>query len=108
MNGPYDRDVALANAGDSEELLNELIEVFRQECPVLIEQIRTAIEEGDASTLHRTAHTLKGSANVLGAMLTAEVAQQIERFGRDGDLPAAAKQLPILQERVQQLQAALP
>lgn len=103
----FDRDTALSNAGDSEELLNELIDLFHQECPTLIDQIRTAIEKRDAVVLHRAAHTLKGSANILGAKATAEVALEIEQFGRDGDFDNAAERLPVLEECVQQLQAAM-
>src|SRR5262249_18050301 len=42
--------------------LRGLTDVFRQECPTLIEQMDCAITDKDAKTLRRAAHTLKGSA----------------------------------------------
>jgi HPt (histidine-containing phosphotransfer) domain-containing protein len=68
------------------ELLGELVELFLADCPRLLDDIRTAIEAGDAEQLMRAAHTLKGSVSNFCAPLAAEAAQKLEAQGRSRDL----------------------
>ena len=98
---------ALENADGSEELLMELIEVFNEEYPDMMRQVRAAIDAGDAVALRRTAHNLKGSARIFGAEPTTEVAQRLETMGADGDLGGAEACWSELSLEVDLLAAAL-
>ena len=78
------------------ELLAELVEVFEQDVPPRLAALREGLEEGDAGTIERTAHTLKGGVGNLGAARMAETARLLEEAGRAGGLSDA----PALLQRL--------
>ena len=86
-----DWERALENTDGSEELLIELAGVFIDECPEMMRQIRTAIDERDAPALQRAAHSLKGSARIFAATAAADAALEFETMGAEGDLSDAEK-----------------
>jgi len=102
-----DWEGALENVDGSEELLIELAEVFIEECPEMMRQIRAAINERDASALQRTAHSLKGSARLFAAAATSEAASRLETMGANGDLSGADDGWTALRVEVDRLMAAL-
>ena len=63
--------------------------MFLEEGPQLMQQIRDHIEAGSAAELRRAAHTLKGSADVIGATPAMAVAGQLEELGRTENLAQA-------------------
>ena len=87
---------ALARVDGDEQLMQELIEVFFEEYPVLVDQMKQAIDQGDAAALQRAAHTLKGSVAVLGAQALAGAAEHVEQLAKAGDLNAVPKALDQL------------
>jgi HPt (histidine-containing phosphotransfer) domain-containing protein len=62
-----DLAVALHWVGGDRRLLGELVGVFVEEAPARLAELRQAVRTQDAATLERVAHTLKGSAGLLGA-----------------------------------------
>jgi CheY-like chemotaxis protein len=64
------------------DVLAEVVALFRDEAPGLVETLRTAYAAGDAAALSRTAHTLKGSAAVVGAVRVADLARRADEAGR--------------------------
>ena len=107
MTAPLDWEKALANADNSEELLLELVEVFNDECPEMMRQIRAALDERDAPALRRTAHNLKGTARIFAAAAATETAQRLENMGADGELSGAEACWTQLNLEVEHLTAAL-
>lgn len=81
----------------NDEILLELIEIFRSQSPVLLADIYAALERRDADALERAAHTLKGSALNLGAKLFAEQCLRVEHAAQDGDFARAEAVVPALQ-----------
>src|SRR5262249_40630422 len=60
--GPvFDAEVALRSVGGDRELLKEVIDVYFAECPRWLTEIGAAVARGEAATLRRAAHTLKGT-----------------------------------------------
>ncbi|MFA9477520.1 Hpt domain-containing protein [Phycisphaerales bacterium AB-hyl4] len=109
MRATFDREIALTQAGGSESLLAELAGVFRRECPALLAQLRDAIENGDAASVRRIAHTLKGSAGVFGAEPVVEAALRLEQMGKAeqlGDAPEALARLQVEADRLMEALAA--
>lgn len=102
-----DWERALENTDGSEELLIELAGVFIDECPEMMRQIRTAIDERDAPALQRAAHSLKGSARIFAATAAADAALEFETMGAEGDLSDAEKRWITLNDQVEKLMAAL-
>ena len=102
-----DWDGALRKLDGDEELLQELSEMFLEQCPTLMASIGEAISTEDAAELQRLAHTLKGSARVIGGQAAAAAALQLEHIGRDEELKAADSALDALEVKVAELMDAL-
>jgi PAS domain S-box-containing protein len=84
--GPIDWEGALDAVGGDSELLNAVIEAFFDESAMLMQQIETSIQQGDAAALNRAAHTLKGSLLSVGARRASAAAFKLERMGQSSDL----------------------
>ncbi len=98
---------ALGNLEGDEDLLIELIEIFFDQRPTLMAEIEAAISGEAAPDLQRAAHTLKGSAHIIGGRAAAAAALQLEHIGRDAKFEAATSALRTLETRVAELEAAL-
>ncbi len=80
----------LRELGD-QGLIAELAELFLEDASSYIEALQEATEEGDAPSVERLAHTLKGSCANMGATRMVAICAELEEAGRSGDLaPAAA------------------
>lgn len=102
-----DWEKALENADGSEELLLELVQVFVETSPGMLEEIREAIEGGYPGDLNRAAHNLKGAARIFAAGPVVERALHLEEMGASGHLGGADDKLADLERHVSELQAAL-
>ena len=102
-NTPFDWSIALGATGGDRELLREVIGEFLIEYPRLIEQAQTAIRAGDAPTVCRTAHTIKGALKTLGANTASRRAEEFEALLRSGSVEAADESLDVLTAEVDAL-----
>ena len=84
-----DRAVALERVGGDPQLLQEIAQLFLEQAPELIDQMRTALAAGDAKVLERAAHTFKGAVGNFGAEPALEAAKTLEFIARGGDLARA-------------------
>ncbi|HZZ28100.1 MAG TPA: response regulator [Pirellulales bacterium] len=98
---------ALESLDGNRQLLGELIDIFREECPKLRGEIGTAIDAGDLPGLRRAAHTLKGALGHLAAGSAQQLAQQVEDLARGQNLQGAIILWPRLQAELDQLTPAL-
>jgi HPt (histidine-containing phosphotransfer) domain-containing protein len=64
---------------DYPEIVEQLVDLFVDSTPPLLDDLRGAGERGDAEALRRAAHKLKGSCQNIGASRLAELAAQIEK-----------------------------
>jgi PAS domain S-box-containing protein len=80
---------------------------FLQDFPVQLRLLEDRLKAGDAKESCRLAHGLKGGAATVSAALLQEVAVQVEEAARAGDLERAARFLPRLHDRFEQLRGAL-
>jgi two-component system sensor histidine kinase/response regulator len=102
-----DRTAVLARVGNDLELLQELVNLFLEECPGLVDGIRTAISRGDALRLKTAAHTLKGAVSNFSTWPAFELALRLETMGNKGDLTHALEALACLEEALSSLRPAL-
>ncbi len=102
-----DWDAALRSVNGDRTLLRDLAEAFLMESPQRVEEIRRALAEGDAASLRRAAHTVKGSARYFGAAEMFRHAERLEELAKNGDLAEAAPLAETLITAMQQLKAAL-
>jgi CheY-like chemotaxis protein/HPt (histidine-containing phosphotransfer) domain-containing protein len=107
MDSVFDRAAFLERLDGDFELLDELVETFREECPRLLSETRAAVSRGDSPGLERAAHALKGSVSNFCAPAAFEAAQRLEQMGREGNLTGAGDALVALELEVDRFQAAL-
>ena len=75
-------------SADSASLLRRVVAQFTDTSPALLATIRTQSANGDAEAVWRAAHSLKSSAEAIGAHRLAQSCMEIEKAGRDrGALP---------------------
>lgn len=103
----FDADEALARVDGDRELLAELVDVLGQESPALLDEIRRSAAGGDAPSLQRAAHKLRGSVLNFGAHEAAEAAQTLETLGRAGTLADAGEHVTRLEHEYHRLMSAL-
>jgi two-component system, sensor histidine kinase and response regulator len=106
-NSCIDWQQALESLDGNRQLLGELIDIFREECPKLRAEIASAIATGDVTGLRRSAHTLKGALSHLAAGPARQLAQQVEDLAHSQNLQAASSLWPQLQAELDQLTPAL-
>jgi two-component system sensor histidine kinase/response regulator len=92
--------------GDS-QLLTELVQLFLEEGPQLLEAMRKALQQGDMHTLGRSAHSMKGALGNFLADTAVSAASQLEGDAKRGDLEAATAGLATLEVVVERLLAEL-
>jgi two-component system sensor histidine kinase/response regulator len=105
--GLFDLRPLLRRIGDDSDLLRELINMFQEEYPRRLEALHTALERGDAGSVERTAHVLKGSASNFAAIEVVQAAQRLEILGRDGNLHEAFDAYRALEQALDNFRAAL-
>jgi CheY-like chemotaxis protein len=103
----FDPEAALEQLGGDEPFFAEVIGLLQQDLPRLMDEVRQAVAQGDASGTQRASHALKGSVGYVGARPTAEAARKLEMIGASGDLNGAADALGALDHEVERLTEAL-
>ena len=103
----WDKAQALERLGGDEDLLRELCEIFLEESPKILKKLRQALTEGDAATVMRTAHSLKGEVSYLGAPAALQAARQLEDMGRDNSLAGGEKIFSSLERELVGLHFAM-
>ena len=101
--------------GGDASFLSEVVAAFRDDTPPRLASMRDALQQGDADTLARGAHSVKGSSGNFGAARVQILCVEIERRGRDGQIEGVAPLLDrlhaeyaLLLERLDQIIASAP
>jgi two-component system sensor histidine kinase/response regulator len=103
----FDPRPLLRRISDDTDLLHELISLFQKDCPRMMEEVCQAIEAGDAASVERTAHLLKGSASNFAAAEIVQAAHHLENLGRDNKLHEARVAYRVLEGALTSFRAAL-
>jgi CheY-like chemotaxis protein/HPt (histidine-containing phosphotransfer) domain-containing protein len=80
------------------ELLSELSGMFFDDSGSALTELREAAEQGDAPTVKRVAHALKGGSGNMGAKGMARICAELEKAGAFGDLSRAPALVGQLEE----------
>jgi HPt (histidine-containing phosphotransfer) domain-containing protein len=89
------------------DLLRVVAVTFLESTPPLLTDIREAIAAGDAGSVSRIAHRLRGSLGNFGAEEAVDAAFRLERMGSEGDLAGARDACDTLVEGYEALSAGL-
>jgi HPt (histidine-containing phosphotransfer) domain-containing protein len=87
--GPIDMEEVMEILDGDKELLIECFDELLNSMPQTLAEIQSAIKQGDASSLDKAAHKLKGSLKYIAAAHAADVACQLETMGKDNSLESA-------------------
>ncbi len=100
----WNKEFALEQAADDEELLQELIEIFKESSTSDLANLQQSIEKGDAAMARAHSHSIKGAAASLGMDGIRELTELMENDCRNGSLTVAVEVLPQLEKLIAQLQ----
>jgi HPt (histidine-containing phosphotransfer) domain-containing protein len=85
----FDRTATLARLGGDQQLMNEVIQLFLDDCPVHLASIKAAVTARNLQTLRQSAHALKGAAGNISATALVKAAATLERIANEGRVEAA-------------------
>src|SRR5579871_4394216 len=102
-----DKELALSRVGGDVELLREIAILFIEDYPKILAELQAATDRGDALSVERTAHSLKGSVSNFGANLVIETARKIEDLGRARQLADVPVMLRTLNQALAELRPEL-
>ena len=102
-----DREVALSRVGGDTELLGEIAGLFLDDYPKLLDELKTGAAQGDAKTIERAAHGLKGSVSNFGARAAVDAAFALESMGRQQQLSDVNAGILALEQALQTLRPEL-
>ena len=90
-----------------ENLLLKVVELYKENAPVLLEQIQSCYAENDVAGLKRASHTLKSSSAQLGARLFSLQCKAIELKAASNDLTGVDMDIRSLLEDFHKVITAL-
>src|SRR5262249_3500287 len=90
---------ALERTGGDMELLRELAGVFCTDCPRMLANVRTALDEHDGKRLKEAAHALKGAVGIFDPTGAYATALALETLDSNGDQSGAQQMCQRLQEQ---------
>jgi signal transduction histidine kinase/CheY-like chemotaxis protein/pSer/pThr/pTyr-binding forkhead associated (FHA) protein/HPt (histidine-containing phosphotransfer) domain-containing protein len=91
----------------AESLVAELIVLYLEDSPRLLEIVREAVSTDDSESLRHSAHTLRSSSANLGAVNLSKICKELENLGRSGTTTGAAEQLEQLEVEYKRVTIAL-
>ncbi|MBE9125463.1 MULTISPECIES: PAS domain S-box protein [unclassified Coleofasciculus] len=89
------------------EMLTQLIDVYLEETPILLQAMNTAVSHKEPAALQRAAHTLKSASAALGAMTLSQLCQQLEDLGKSQTITGASALISQLESEYQRVETAL-
>jgi HPt (histidine-containing phosphotransfer) domain-containing protein len=102
----FDQIKALELTEGDEELLRDLIMIFKQESAELMGQMESAVTSGDCDSVRKVAHRLKGASASVGGTKIAATARILETMGATKTLIDADAMVARLQELILEYQRA--
>ncbi len=103
----WDRAEALSRAGDDENLLHDMVEIFLREYPSLVSSLRQALAECNAEMLSRSAHRLKGEVGYFTRGPALSAVARIEDLARQADFTSAVGAIAELEAALASLEVEL-
>jgi HPt (histidine-containing phosphotransfer) domain-containing protein len=103
----FDRAGMKALLMDDVELVRTVAECFLEDIPRQIAVLKGYLEAGDAAAAELQAHAIKGASANVGGKRLQEVAFEMEKAAKGGDLAAAMRRMSGLESQFDTLRHAL-
>jgi signal transduction histidine kinase/CheY-like chemotaxis protein len=84
----FDHEAFLNRVGGDEDLRDDVIRLFLDDCPRCLQAIKDAVDRRDPELIRTTAHALKGAAGNLAANGLFEAATAMEQVGAESRMSA--------------------
>ena len=101
----WNKEFALEQTAGDEELLDELLVLFKDSSASDLAQLQQAVEAQDAEGVVRAAHSLKGASASLGIEGIRQVAMAMEADARTASIRVAKERLGEMEALLIQMQA---
>jgi HPt (histidine-containing phosphotransfer) domain-containing protein len=101
------RPELLEQCGDDEELLAELVMLFREETPKLMDVVKEALAQRNSPALAAGAHKLLGSLGAFGAVHARGIVIQLGSDAAEANFERATARIAELRDEVGRIQSAL-
>ena len=99
----FDYDRSLARLGGDPGLFAEIVVLFLEDAPQLLDRVREGLEQQNQAELERAAHSLKGLSVNFDAKRLSSAAASVEQHARENDLERAAACYPNLEQEFRRL-----
>src|SRR5215211_7099277 len=93
--------------GGGPDKLARIVGLFIDDVPLRLEELRLAVERGEAQKVEETAHMLKGGSGYMGAVHMAEICAEIQELGASSELARAPDLLDALEAEFRHIRPAL-
>lgn len=107
QNDAYSLDEALARVDDDRDLFLTMAELFIDQGPKDLAEVRSAIAAQDPIALARSAHRIKGAIVQFCAPAAFEATRELEELGKTGNLLAAVEACANMEAELLRLLTAL-
>jgi signal transduction histidine kinase/DNA-binding response OmpR family regulator len=102
----HSRQEMLSQCDGDEELLSELVSIFQDNTPKIMQAIGEAVDQRDAPALAAHAHRLLGSVAAFGAGSARTLALRLEKHGQDNNFDGAKERFTELERETHKIYAA--
>ena len=89
------------------EFVHELVDMFLQEAPAMLADLRQSLAKQDADSFRRAAHSLKSNGNTFGALALGALAKDLELAGVESAGARGGQALAPLEAEYSRVAAAL-
>jgi HPt (histidine-containing phosphotransfer) domain-containing protein len=93
--------------GGDREFLGELLEVYFEDAPKLLERMHAALAAANADEFRRAAHSLKSTSANFGATVLSGMSKELEDLGKTGSLEGASERLALAEAEYARVRAEL-
>ena len=93
----------LTRVENDHELLCELIGIFKEDFPRLLQSLQQSVAREDMKNVEATSHALKGMLSGLSVTQAAAAASRLEQMAREGEKLGLTNALTLLESKLADL-----
>ncbi len=97
---PSDLRMMMEQMGGDLNILEKVVEAFIDGIPASLEKLQSSFSARDAETFAREAHTIKGVMGNMGSPRVADLAYELEKAGKKGELAGKQENVSKLIEEI--------
>jgi CheY-like chemotaxis protein len=107
LNDPDQCGFRQLNQDIAPQVMVEVVHSYLEDAPKLVQALQTAANQQDWPTLDRSAHTLRSTSALLGALKLADYCRELEKMHPEGNLQTVAFKVSLLEAEYHTVSASL-